>query len=71
MALDVLARFVVFEGVKALLAPGSRVMSVLASTVELPFPPQPEVSKVSPLTRANTVTVLLCQRCNAPYLRAR
>lgn len=46
VALDVLARFVVLEGVKEALGPGARIMSVMGSTLELPFPPQAEVRRI-------------------------
>merc|ERR1719329_150759 len=40
LAVDLLARYVVLEGVAPLLRPGSRVMNVLASTLHFPFVPE-------------------------------
>lgn len=46
IALDVLARWLVLEGVAPLLKPGSRVLSVLASTSRLPHPSQAGVRAI-------------------------
>ena len=46
IALDLLARFVIIDELKELLRPGARVMSVLASTVNLPFPALPVVRQI-------------------------